>query len=140
MAPPLGGKLWRLQSWDKGGAAAPPRTVRFRTLTAPIGLARSRQALLPKAFFLGREPRDPVVDDRQHGQTSLAAEMVALIEEMRASQNSIGGIAEVVASGVPAGLGEPVFDKLDADLGDAVALRTICLRVLLHSLINTINT
>ena len=49
-----------------------------------------------------------------------AAEMVALIEEVRAGQNSIGGIAEVVASNVPAGLGEPVFDKLKADIGKAL--------------------
>ena len=52
---------------------------------------------------------------------SAAAErMVALIEEMRAEQNSIGGVAEIVATGVPAGLGEPVFDKLKADLGRAL--------------------
>ena len=49
-----------------------------------------------------------------------AAEMVALIEEVRGAQNSIGGVAEVVATGVPAGLGEPVFDKLKADLGKAL--------------------
>jgi chorismate synthase len=49
-----------------------------------------------------------------------AAEMVALIEEVRAAKNSIGGVAEVVASEVPAGLGEPVFDKLKADIGKAL--------------------
>ena len=49
-----------------------------------------------------------------------AERMVALIERMRAEQNSIGGVAEVVATGVPAGLGEPVFDKLKADLGKAL--------------------
>ena len=49
-----------------------------------------------------------------------AAEMVALIEEVRAAKNSIGGVAEVVASDVPAGLGEPVFDKLKADIGKAL--------------------
>ena len=49
-----------------------------------------------------------------------AAEMVALIEQMREECDSIGGVAEIVASGVPAGLGEPVFDKLKADLGKAI--------------------
>jgi len=49
-----------------------------------------------------------------------SAEMVALIEELRKEQDSIGGVAEVVATGVPAGLGEPVFDKLKADLGKAL--------------------
>jgi chorismate synthase len=48
---------------------------------------------------------------------SLAAEsMMALIEQVRKDQDSIGGICELVATGVPAGLGEPAFDKLKADL------------------------
>ncbi len=49
-----------------------------------------------------------------------AAEMVALIEELRKSQDSVGGVSEIVATGVPAGLGEPVFDKLKADLAKAL--------------------
>ena len=49
-----------------------------------------------------------------------AAEMIGLIERLRGEQNSVGGVAEVVATGVPAGLGEPVFDKLKADLGKAL--------------------
>jgi chorismate synthase len=49
-----------------------------------------------------------------------AAEMVSLIEDMRKAQDSIGGVSEIVASGVPAGLGEPVFDKLKADLAKAL--------------------
>jgi chorismate synthase len=46
-----------------------------------------------------------------------APRMVELIEKMRKDQDSIGGVAEIVARHVPAGLGEPVFDKLKADLG-----------------------
>jgi chorismate synthase len=49
-----------------------------------------------------------------------AAEMVALIEQVRKQQDSIGGVCELVAVGVPPGLGEPVFDKLKADLGKAL--------------------
>jgi chorismate synthase len=49
-----------------------------------------------------------------------AAEMVELIETVRKQQDSIGGVAEIVATGVPAGLGEPVFDKLKADLAKAL--------------------
>ncbi|MCS7168695.1 MAG: chorismate synthase [Gemmatales bacterium] len=48
-----------------------------------------------------------------------AARMIALIEQVRKEQDSIGGICEVVATGVPAGLGEPVFDKLKAELAHA---------------------
>jgi len=46
--------------------------------------------------------------------------MVELIEAMRKDQDSIGGVSELVAVGVPAGLGEPVFDKLKADLAKAL--------------------
>jgi chorismate synthase len=49
-----------------------------------------------------------------------AAEMIALIEAVRKDQDSIGGICELVATGVPAGWGEPVFDKLKADLAKAL--------------------
>jgi chorismate synthase len=50
----------------------------------------------------------------------VAGRMIELIEEVRKEQDSIGGIAEVVATNVPAGWGEPVFDKLKADLGKAM--------------------
>ena len=46
--------------------------------------------------------------------------MIALIEEVRKDQDSIGGVCELVATGVPPGLGEPVFDKLKADLAKAL--------------------
>lgn len=48
-----------------------------------------------------------------------ADRMIALIEQVRKQQDSIGGICELVAVGVPPGLGEPVFDKLKADLAKA---------------------
>jgi chorismate synthase len=49
-----------------------------------------------------------------------AARMVAAIEEAKSARDSLGGIAEITARGVPAGLGEPVFDKLKADLAKAL--------------------
>jgi chorismate synthase len=52
--------------------------------------------------------------------TGAAAQMIALIEAVRKEQDSIGGVAEFVATGVPPGLGEPVFDKLKADLAKAL--------------------
>src|SRR5437660_9497800 len=42
--------------------------------------------------------------------------MIAFIEQVRKEVDSIGVISELVAVGVPPGLGEPVFDKLKADL------------------------
>ena len=49
-----------------------------------------------------------------------ADQMIELIERVRSERDSIGGVAEVVATGVPPGWGEPVFDKLKADLGKAM--------------------
>jgi chorismate synthase len=49
-----------------------------------------------------------------------AVEMIAAIDEARRAGDSLGGIVEAVARGVPAGWGEPVFDKLDADLAKAM--------------------
>jgi chorismate synthase len=49
-----------------------------------------------------------------------AARMIACIREVRAQGDSVGGVIACVVRGLPAGLGEPVFDKLDADLAKAV--------------------
>jgi chorismate synthase len=49
-----------------------------------------------------------------------AVEMIAAIDGARKAGDSLGGIVEAVARGVPAGWGEPVFDKLDADLAKAM--------------------
>lgn len=47
---------------------------------------------------------------------AVAAEMAARIDAARRRGDSLGGVVECVARGVPAGLGEPVFDRLEADL------------------------
>jgi chorismate synthase len=49
-----------------------------------------------------------------------AREMEKRLEDARRSGDSLGGIIEVVVRGCPAGLGEPVFDKIDADLAKAI--------------------
>ena len=49
-----------------------------------------------------------------------AEKMIRLVEKMRRAGDSVGGVVEGVARGVPAGWGEPVFDKLEADLAKAM--------------------
>ena len=49
-----------------------------------------------------------------------ASQMIELIEQIRKEGDSIGGAAEIVATNIPAGLGEPVFDKIKADLAKAL--------------------
>lgn len=49
-----------------------------------------------------------------------AEKMIELIDRARREKNSLGGVVECVARNVPKGLGEPVFDKLEADLAKAI--------------------
>lgn len=46
--------------------------------------------------------------------------MLEKVAALRQEGDSIGGIVELIIRGVPAGLGEPVFDRLDADLAKAL--------------------
>ncbi|MGY6742695.1 MAG: chorismate synthase [Cecembia sp.] len=50
----------------------------------------------------------------------MAEKMIAYIDEVRKSRDTVGGVITCVAKGVPAGLGEPVFDRLHAELGKAM--------------------
>ena len=54
------------------------------------------------------------------GDHKAAEEMISLIKVARSEGNSLGGIVECVLKGVPTGLGDPVFDKLEADLAKAM--------------------
>lgn len=49
-----------------------------------------------------------------------AEKMIALIDEVRLSRDTIGGLVTCVVKNTPVGLGEPVFDKLHAELGKAM--------------------
>ena len=68
------------------------------------------------------------VEQRANGEPNIvrcpdeaaADRMIALIDQVRKQGDSIGGAAQLVVTGLPAGLGEPVFDKLKADLAKAL--------------------
>ena len=49
-----------------------------------------------------------------------AERMIALIKQVRSEGDSVGGTIECIVRNVPAGLGEPVFDRLEADLAKAM--------------------
>jgi chorismate synthase len=61
---------------------------------------------------------DLVVLRCPHPET--ACQMATLIREVKAAQDSTGGVLTTVISGVPVGLGEPCFDKLEAKLAHAM--------------------
>ena len=79
----------------------------IKDVMARIDLKRVRMSDVEKSIVRCPEPRT-------------AKKMIALIERVRKSGDSLGGIIECVARNVPPGLGEPVFDKLEADLAKAV--------------------
>ncbi|NUQ26804.1 MAG: chorismate synthase [Saprospiraceae bacterium] len=56
----------------------------------------------------------------------MADQMIELIKAVRKEGDTVGGLITCVATGVPAGLGEPVFDKLHADLGKAILSINAC--------------
>src|SRR5207249_4982790 len=52
--------------------------------------------------------------------SAAAPRMIRLIEKVRKAGDTVGGVVMGVARGVPAGWGEPVFDRLEADLAKAM--------------------
>lgn len=87
-----------------------PLGVRLTAYTVQVGQARATR--VDQAFAEGHPLRaaDP----------EAAPAMEAEVDAARAAGDSVGGVVEVVAAGAPAGLGEPVFGKLDAALGGAM--------------------
>lgn len=56
----------------------------------------------------------------------IAEKMIDLIKEVRKDGDTIGGVVSCVVQGCPAGLGEPVFDRLHAELGKAMLSINAC--------------
>ena len=63
---------------------------------------------------------DVEVNDIRCPDPAIAAQQIERVEQARKAGDSVGGVVRAIARGVPAGWGEPVFDKLDADLGKAM--------------------
>ncbi len=122
--------LWKygLRDWRGGGRASGRETV-ARVAAGAVAqkvLEKWKIEVLAYTVALGgvrAEKRDlsAIFKNRFFCPDEEAAEkMEERIREVRARGDSVGGVVEVLARGVPAGLGEPVFDKLDADLAKAL--------------------
>ena len=85
---------------------------------AYVKSVQNLQATVPQGSGLNRE----VIEGNivRTCDPEAAERMIELIEKVRGEGNSVGGVVECVVRGVPAGLGEPVFDKLEADLAKAM--------------------
>ena len=87
--------------------------IRFSTYVDQIGAIRfGKDSFFETTFIESNAVRCP--DEKT------AAKMANLILETRKNGDTIGGAIRCIMEGVPSGLGEPVFDKLHAELGKAM--------------------
>ncbi len=121
------------RNWQGGGRASARETV---ARVAAGAIARQVLAHLAGVEILawvdevgdivaGCDPKGvtlPAVDANpvRCPDSAKAAEMEALIRAVRKDGDTIGGVVRAVARDVPRGLGDPVFDKLEADLAKAM--------------------
>lgn len=86
-----------------------------------VAWVESIAGLGPAGVDPGAVTRDQVdANDVRCPDAGLAPKMIAAVEEARADKDSVGGIICCACRGVPVGLGEPVFDKLEARLAAAM--------------------
>jgi len=118
-----------IRNWQGGGRASARETV---GRVAAGAIARKLLAVTAQVEVLAYVRRvhtiDATVDPSRVVMTDVesnivrcpdraaAATMIARIDEARRAGDSLGGIVECVCRNVPPGLGDPVFDKLEADL------------------------
>ena len=87
--------------------------IKFSTFVDQVGDIRFHS----DEFFALKEIESNLV---RCPDKNVAEKMENLIREVRKEGDTIGGVISCVIKGVPAGLGEPVFDKLPAELGKAM--------------------
>ncbi|MEY4578800.1 MAG: chorismate synthase [Pseudomonadota bacterium] len=122
-----------IRNWQGGGRASARETI---GRVAAGALARKLLATLAQIEVLAWvQSVQDIVGDIDPSRVTLAQveatptrcpdpvaaeRMFQRIDEARRNQDSLGGVVQCVARRVPAGLGEPVFDKLEADLAHAL--------------------
>jgi chorismate synthase len=87
--------------------------IKFSTFVDQVGDIRFHS----DEFFALKEIESNLV---RCPDLNIATKMENLIREVRKEGDTIGGVISCIIHGVPAGLGEPVFDKLPAELGKAM--------------------
>jgi len=121
------------RNWAGGGRASARETI---GRVAAAAIARKLLAHVAGIEVLGWVDQVADIDASVDGSTvdlsqveadptrcpdpTAAARMTAAIEQARRDGDSLGGVVKAVARNVPAGLGEPVFEKLDAVLAGAL--------------------
>ncbi|MDY0163714.1 chorismate synthase [Desulfobotulus sp.] len=117
-----------IRDWRGGGRASARETIGRVAAGAVAGLLLEKEGISVKAFTLAlggvevkkRDMAAVATNAYQCPDPDAAAAMEVRVAEVRAAGDSIGGLVELWIDGLPAGLGDPVFDKLDADLAAAM--------------------
>lgn len=122
-----GGRASARETWGRVAAGAVARKIlRERCGTEIIAYVKQVKDLAAEV-----DPSSVTSDQVESNiarcpDAGVAERMIALIEAARKDGDSLGGVVECVARGVPTGLGEPVFDKLEADLGKGMLSLPAC--------------
>ncbi len=119
---------YKIRDWRGGGRASARETVARvdAGAVAKALLDRERTHVFAYTIELGgikaqKRDLDQIKKNMFFCPDSKAAEkMHERIQYVKKMGDSVGGIVEIVAKGVPKGLGEPVFDKIDAELAKAL--------------------
>lgn len=113
-----------VRDWRGGGRASARETI-ARVAAAAVAKKILSNAGIKIVGYVSQIGNEKItqVDESQIEKNILrcpdknsVAKMSEIIESAKAEEDSVGGVVEVVVRGVPAGLGEPVFDKLSAKL------------------------
>ena len=111
-----GGRSSARETWGRVAAGAIARKILASVGCQVFGFAREIGGIAMETF-----DREAIEQNIVRCPDPAAAEkMVAAILAAKEHKNSLGGVVEVRATGVPVGLGEPTFDKLDALIGMAM--------------------
>jgi chorismate synthase len=111
-----GGRSSARETWGRVAAGAIAKKILAATGTEVFGFAREIGGVVGQAV-----DRDAIEQNIVRAADPVAAEaMIDAIMAAKAAKDSLGGVVEIRAIGVPAGLGEPTFDKLDALIGQAM--------------------
>ncbi len=128
-----------VRDWKGGGRASARETI-GRVAAGAIARKILYQTLGVEVLAFVKRVRgleadiDPDVVTRDQIESNIvrcpdsriADQMIEQIEQARKDGDSLGGVVEAVARNVPPGLGEPVFDKLEANLGKAILSLPAC--------------
>jgi len=111
-----GGRSSNRETVGRVAAAAIAKKILKKEGIKTTGYVKQVGSIKAEKFNFQQIEKNPV----RCPDKNKAAEMIQLIEKVRREGDSVGGIVEVVSTGMPKGLGDPVFNKLDADLASAL--------------------